>query len=189
MESRFYVEMTAAADDKRQSLCNCLRRRTSMCVEKYGEALARAVVSFQRILEHACKKGVVHWYGNVESSIDVFDGLRAMARGVPTTRRDVGLVDLMPSHIYRARPTDLGMGIEHCRAFERRYILDVIRRSLIGWPDKFVQASSSAGMYRRHFDGRTRVSHPAWLESALVKLERPVANFELRWANRQATEY
>lgn len=152
-----------------------------------GQPAPRAVVSFQRLLERAYTKGVVQWHGNVESSIDVFEGLRAMVRCAPTTRRDVGLVDLMPSYIYRARPANPGMGIEHCRFSERRYFLDVIRRALIGWPDAFVQAASSAGIYRRHFDGRTRVTHPAWLESALVNLERPVANLQLRWENRRAT--
>ncbi|WP_407469806.1 TniQ family protein [Xanthomonas campestris] len=150
-----------------------------------GLPATQAEVQFQRRLERALDSRWMNWYGVPNAPLEIFNGLRALSRGLYTSSHGVGLVELMPIGMYRARPSQLSLGIEHWRLEHRRYAMSVLRHVLLGWPTTFLEKAVGHRLYRGRFDDCKGSSQPAWLDQVLQRLERSVPNFNNRWAGHQ----
>lgn len=153
-----------------------------------GDAAPQAEVRFQRRLERALSGYWLNWYGTPTAPLDVFRGLRSLARGLYTSSHGIGLVELMPLAMYRNRPSPGALGIEHWRIERRRYAMSILRHVLAGWPDSFLDGARVHHLYRARFDDRVRSGQPTWLDRVLQQLERPVPNLTGRWAGYQKAD-
>ncbi|WP_080931391.1 TniQ family protein [Xanthomonas arboricola] len=150
-----------------------------------GQRATQRQVRFQRRLERAVDARWMMWCGVPHRPLEIFTGLRALTRGLYTNSRGVGLVELMPRALYRAKPLRAGLGIEHWRIEQRSYAMEVLRHVLMDWPNAFLRQAREHRLYRGRFDADTRSPQPAWLEAVLQTLERPVTNFHARWAGHR----
>ncbi|WP_372380085.1 TniQ family protein [Xanthomonas sp. NCPPB 1062] len=150
-----------------------------------GEKATQREVLFQRRLERALAGHWLDWLGHHAQPLDVFTGLRSLARGIYTNSHGVGLVELMPHAMYRMRPVRNGRCFEHWRIDQRRYAMSVLRHILVDWPERFIDLAKAHCIYRARFDNCARSPQPAWLELALLPLERSIPNLRRRWAARR----
>ncbi len=141
-----------------------------------GVPARQAEVRFQRRLERALRANTIEWFGQDTASLDIFTGLRALMRGLYTNSHGSGLIELMPSAMFRRRPRSTAMGFEHWRIEKRRYAMGVLRYVLADWPDPLLSQALEHRIYRSRFDDGHGSVQPRWLELGLRRLERPIPN-------------
>ncbi|MGE4070199.1 MAG: TniQ family protein [Lysobacterales bacterium] len=150
------------------------------CAARIAQATSSAVpaeVHLQTILEEAFTSGTVLWQGRETSADHVFTGLRSFASGLREEANGPGLVNLAPE-LHRKASRHLGVqAFERWRIHQRRFGMSVISATLLDWPDRFVSNALECGMYRSRF-GEAETA--PWLENALLRLERPVANLHAK---------
>lgn len=161
----------------RMQLISLLGLRCTVC----GSTLAaprvlatQSVVRFQKRLERAYFRGSVVIGGELISALDLFVGLRSIARALNSRKNSTGLCEMLPKWLREQRPQEHGTGLEHWRSDSRHWAMEALRRCLDLWPDEFVSEAILHRIYRFRFDDSVASPQPAWLEQVLLRLERPV---------------
>ena len=152
---------------------DCHRCGTNLATRDVVTASQRTL-RFQTRLTHALERGCFDPRSLAIDALPFFDGLRTLARGIFSQRNWVGLCDTLPRALRRQAPPTPKMQIEHWRISTRIFALEVLRRTLIDWPEGFVAGAQRAGVYRARFGNPNQPSLPPWLDTAMVGLARPM---------------
>lgn len=152
------------------------------CCPHCGFDVARAAaadaeepaVEFERRLAVAAANGTLEFCGRQEAAVDVFDGLRRLARVVLQERSAVLNERILKDAINPDRFSDGHAVLEFQRLSVRKKVFRVLRELLSDWPHTFAELIRDGGLPRYAFDHEGR-RLPFWVQFGLARvfLARP----------------